>query len=243
MAPNSILFKNVFLMQFLDRPQYAYNLCYAAKQAKALGYNSMSAIEFGVASGGGLLILEEYAIFLSKMLGIHIEVYGFDSGFGLPKLEGYKDIPQQWQPGDFPLDFEKLKTNLKQAKLILGDVRQTLDAFYADYEPAPVGAVFFDLDLYSSTRAALNIFNTHPDHLIPRVRCYFDDIYGDEISLTNEFIGEPLAINEYNQANESRKITPVHHLLAKNTRKKWYPKCFVHHCFDHPLYTQKLHYR
>lgn len=243
MAPNSLLFRNIFMMQFLERPHYAYNLCYATKQAKALGLKSMSAIEFGVASGGGLLVLEEYALFLSNLLDIKIEVYGFDSGLGLPKLEGYKDIPHQWQAGDFPLGFEKLKQKLKHAKLILGDVRQTLDSFYDEYKPAPVGAVFFDLDLYSSTKAALNIFNTNHENLIPRVRCYFDDVLGDEISLSNEFIGEQLAINEYNKLSDARKITSVQHLLAKSYRKKWYPKCYVHHDFDHPLYTRHLKYR
>ncbi|MGQ0659001.1 MAG: hypothetical protein ACT4NU_13105, partial [Chromatiales bacterium] len=37
---------------------------------------------------------------------------------------------------------------------------------------------------------------------------------GNEISLTNDYVGEPLAIAEYNHENADRKITPVYHLLA-----------------------------
>jgi hypothetical protein len=92
--------------------------------------------------------------------------------------------------------------------------------------------------LYSSTKAAFQIFQTDNKYLLPRVRCYFDDILGNEISLTNEYSGERLAIQEYNQLSEFQKIVPVHHLLAKTIREKWYSKCFVHHTFDHPQYCQ-----
>jgi len=230
-------------MGLLDRPAYGYNLYYAALQAKALGLPSVSAIEFGVASGKGLLILETYAECISRMLGVAIEAYGFDTGQGLPGLQDYRDIPHQWQAGLFPMDHAALTARLRSAKLILGNVQETLRAFYDTYRPAPVGAILFDVDLYSSTKAAFTIFDTEPVHLLPRIRCYFDDILGNEISLTNDFVGEPLAIAEYNKENTARKITPVYHLRAKSFRQKWYSKCYVHHHFQHPRYTQRVEYR
>lgn len=98
----------------------------------------------------------------------------------------------------------------------------------------------FDLDLYSSTSAALNVFKAPSQYLLPRVRCYFDDILGNETSLSNEFLGEGLAIKEFNQTNENIKITPLAHLLAKSFPYKWYHKCYAAHLFDHPLYDKRL---
>jgi hypothetical protein len=119
----------------------------------------------------------------------------------------------------------------------MGNVSETLKDFYAKYKPAPIGAIIFDVDLYSSTKAALRIFDTDVENLIPRVRCYFDDIIGTEISLTNEYMGEKLAVDEYNLVTPNRKITPVYHLQARSYRKKWHLKSFVHHAYDHPRYS------
>jgi hypothetical protein len=138
------------------------------------------------------------------------------------------------------MDVEKLKSRLSISKLVLGNVEQTLKTFYQEHDPSPVGAILFDVDLYSSTKAAFQIFQTDPKYLLPRVRCYFDDIVGNEVSLTNEYSGEQVAIKEYNQLYDFKKITPVYHLLAKSLRQKWYSKCFVHHSFDHPQYCQYL---
>lgn len=230
-------YKSPFLIEFLERPHYAYALFNAAQQALALGYKAISVIEFGVAGGNGLVCIEKHAKTLSRLLGISFEIYGFDTATGLPKLEGYPDVMHQWKEGSFPMDIDKLKSRLTTAQLVLGNVSDTLQDFYTKYTPAPVGAILFDVDLYSSTKAALKIFDTDPSNLIPRVRCYFDDIIGNETSLTNEFMGEKLAVAEYNSASPSRKITPVYHLHARPYRRKWHLKSFVHHCYDHPRYS------
>jgi len=44
----------------LKRMQYAYICFHAAKLGKKLGYKKISIIEYGVAGGQGLLILEEH---------------------------------------------------------------------------------------------------------------------------------------------------------------------------------------
>jgi hypothetical protein len=42
-------------------------------------------------------------------------------------------------------------------KLVLGNVKDTCKTFFVDYDPAPIGCVFHDLDFYSSTRDALGL--------------------------------------------------------------------------------------
>ena len=70
------------------------------------GIPAISAIEFGVAGGSGLLALEREAAAVEAELGVAIKVYGFDNGpAGLPEFIGdHRDHPDKWRPGDFPLD-------------------------------------------------------------------------------------------------------------------------------------------
>ena len=90
----------------LERMHYAY-ICYnAAKLARQLGYDRISVIEYGVARGRGLLILEEYAVEIKKLLNIQIDIYGFDSGKGLPKPKDYRDEPYKWSEGFYKMDKE-----------------------------------------------------------------------------------------------------------------------------------------
>lgn len=232
------LYKSIFMLEFLERPHYAYGMYQAAVQALALGMKSVSVIEFGVAGGNGMVVLERHANAIEKFLDIKFQLYGFDTASGLPQLQGYKDVMHQWQPGFFPMDLERLRSRLKRSTLVIGNVSDTIKDFYTKYNPAPIGAIMFDVDLYSSTKSALEIFDTDAKNLIPRVRSYFDDIIGTEISLTNEYMGEKLAIDEYNAKSKDRKITPVYHLQAKPYRKKWHLKSYVHHMYDHPRYSE-----
>ena len=63
-------FKFRMKINALERMHYAY-ICYnAAKLAKQLNYDRISVIEYGVAGGRGLLILEQYAEEIKKLLGI-----------------------------------------------------------------------------------------------------------------------------------------------------------------------------
>lgn len=231
------MYKSLYLVQRKEHPPYAYMMYHAAMQAIALGIKKISVIEFGVAGGNSLICMENHAMELSELFDIEFEVYGFDTAGGLPELEGYKDIMHQWKAGHFPMDVEKLKSRLKMAQLVLGNVKDTVPEFMEKYNPAPIGAISFDVDLYSSTRDALKIFDAVQDHCLPRVRCYFDDIVGTEISLSNEYMGEKLAINEYNDAHPEQKVTPVYYLRGKKIQRKWYRKCYAHHNFAHPRYT------
>ena len=198
----------------------------------------ISAIEFGVAGGNGLVELERIATEVSAVYGVEIDVFGFDTGVGLPKPEDYRDFPNLYRACGFRMDEPKLRGLLKRARLILGDVADTIETFMAS-GPAPVGFVSIDVDLYSSTMAAFKLFTGDPRLLLPRVYCYFDDILGETFS---EFTGERLAVAEFNAAHSMRKISPIfglrYHLREPHQMEPWPDQMFIAHLFDHELYVR-----
>ena len=215
---------------------YLWGVVEGASLAKALGYSHVSVIEFGVAGGRGLLALEEISIHVEKMVGIRIDVYGFDTGIGLPAPTDYRDVPYMWNEGFFPMDKGKLIPQLKRAQLKLGLIENTIQDFIAS-EFAPVAFISFDFDLYIGTRQALSLLEGDPNRVIPRISCYFDDIMGFGY---NEFTGERLAINEFNTEHARRKVTLNHGLKWfvpwRNRDDRWVEMMYLAHIFDHPLY-------
>src|SRR5712692_5495859 len=111
----------------VDRPQYLFGLLAAAYQAKREACPAVSAIEFGVAEGYGLLALQDHAAAVEKSTGIRFCVYGFDSGAGLPAGTGdYRDHPDVWKAGDYQIDVAALRPKLMaHTTLVLGQVGET----------------------------------------------------------------------------------------------------------------------
>jgi hypothetical protein len=224
-----------------DRPNYAWGVHFAAKQAKQLGIDSISIIEFGVAGGRGLIALEQIANQISRHYGITIVVWGFDAGSGLPSPVDYRDLPHVWERGDYQMDIPKLKAKLTSAKLIIGDVSKTVDPFLTSTGLPPIGFVSFDLDYYSSTASALKIFDGDSVTRLPRVCCYFDDILWPEEACHNEYIGEYLAIREFNEQHATQKLCKQNHLSWMMPYKDaWQEQIYFLSDFSHPLYTRKL---
>ncbi len=220
----------------LRRNHYAY-ICYnAALLGKKLGYKKISVIEYGVAKGSGLLSLEKYSLEIEKMLDIEIDVYGFDTGEGLPKPIDYRDLQYHWKAGFFSMNKEELKNKLKKAKLIIGDIEKTSKIFIKEHNPSPIGAVIHDFDFYSSTKNALNMMKGNDKFFLPRVFSYFDDIIGSEIELYNDYTGERLAINEFNSVSDNIKISPAYHLLSR-PKLNWYDQIRIIHFFSHEKYN------
>src|ERR1700723_2811747 len=93
----------------VDRPHYAYAVWHAARLAQRLEVPRISVVEFGVAGGNGLLSLEQHAAASSAASGVAIDVYGFDSGQGLPALQDFRDLPYHWKPGFFSMDETALR--------------------------------------------------------------------------------------------------------------------------------------
>lgn len=218
------------------RPQFAYGLYEAARQAKALGYSGFSALEFGVAGGNGLVAMEDIAAEIGKSFGLNIEVFGFDTGTGMPESTDYRDAPFIWRSGQFRMDIAALKMRLKSAQLIIGDVSDGVGRFLK-MAHAPIGYISFDMDYYSSTRKALHLCEAGHENFLPRALFYFDDIVGDDAELHCDYIGELLAIKEFNTAHDALKIAPIHGLSSKRViPDHWHIKTFVLHRFEHPKY-------
>lgn len=226
-----------------ERPHYAFCLYHAARLAHRLGHKRISVMEFGVAGGRGVMALEKLAVEVAKIWPVEIEVYGFDTGEGLPEPVDYRDLPYIWKSGFYKMDQDALKAKLSRTKLVLGDVKDTVPEFFKNNEAAPLGAAFFDLDFYSSTVDSLKIFDGAPETMLPRVFCYCDDVISAETGgLLNEYVGQLLAIEEYNARESASKLTKIAGFpLIRRLPARWNDQIYVHHRFDHPDYDTYVH--
>lgn len=220
-----------------ERPNYVWGVVHAAVLARGLNIPRISVLELGVAGGNGLVALEKVAGRVAEALDIQIDVHGFDSGVGLPKPVDHRDLPQLFSEGFFPMDVAQLQERLTTAKISLGLLENTLPEFLAS-NPAPIGFVSFDVDLYTSTVHALRLFEAGDPCLLPRVYCYFDDILGFSYS---DFTGELLAISEFNTAHEMRKVSKINGMryIVPTAVKPgaWVEQFYMAHIFDHELYN------
>jgi len=225
----------------IEKPPYAYGTYYAALQAHGLGISKISVIEFGVNGGNGLVALEKIAKEVSEYTRVTVDVYGFDTGVGMPEPVDYRDLPYVWKRGFYRMDTELLRKKLKTATLILGDVADTVIKFIEEHKPSPVGFVAFDLDYYSSTVAALRLFDNAQSFFLPRVFCYFDDCVGDDYQLHSHYTGELLAIEEFNGNHDNMKLAKIHGLSYKRRiPDAWNEEMYGLHIFDHKLYKNYI---
>lgn len=238
-------YKNYFTKGNLPYLHYARAVWAAAHEAKMLGLKAISVIEFGVAGGNGLLALEFHAREIGRLLDIEIQVYGFDTGEGLPEYEeDYRDQLFRFKKGTYKMNFSQLSEKLTNAKLVLGDIHETCNQFW-EMDPAPIGAMMVDVDFYTSTVPILRMLETESKNVLPRVFMYFDDIIKGF-----EDVGENVAIKEFNQRNRgSISISPEGTDREYDTFTVGYPTHLargwavdmkVCHYFKHPLYNVYL---
>jgi hypothetical protein len=219
----------------VDRyPAYQFGMLEAARMAQRDGLRRITAIEFGVASGEGLLAMQTYAGLIESFTGVAIDAVGFDSGAGLPSFIGdHRDHPDQWQPGDYPLHHTTLTGRLiaGRTRLVIGDVKETVPAFLENELTHPAGFISFDLDLYSSTKDALEIIRSPKRKMLRQTPLYFDDL--DFIS-THRWAGELLAIDEFNRTCAGVKIDKWYNVKAGKPFPEAYhwEKLFVAHDLD-----------
>jgi len=218
------------------RQQFAFPILYAADLARLRGYSAFTVLEFGVASGAGLLNICHIADLVEKATGVRIKVAGFDTATGMPKAVDYRDLPELWQQGDFKMDESALRRKLPpRASLHVGPLVETIPAFMASLAAdAPIGFISLDVDYYSSSVEALKIFEFDPGQYLPMVCTYLDDIIVESIS---DWSGELLAINEFNESHPLRKIAPFPFLREKRIfqRARWIGQIYFCHIHDHPL--------
>ncbi|HEY4240367.1 MAG TPA: hypothetical protein VGM88_11150 [Kofleriaceae bacterium] len=223
------------------QPWYAYGIYNGAMLAKRLGLPAISVIELGVAGGRGLVAMERLAEEIEREVGVRIDVYGFDSGQGMPPPRDYRDLPHVWGQGFYHMDEAALRARLSRAELMLGDVGETVPRLLGKADLAPIAFIAFDLDYYSSTKAAFALLEGAAATRLPRIYCYFDDIAGPEFACMNEYVGELAAIHEFNAEHAKRKISPLVNLrLERPKAASWNDQIFVAHDFDHPLYTVNI---
>jgi hypothetical protein len=219
----------------VERPHYAYLVYQAAQLAHRLGHKRVSVLEFGVAGGGGLLALERHAEWVETIFPVKIEIYGFDTGEGLPELGDYRDLQYHWKPGFFRMNQDVLKAKLTRSTLELGNIRDTVGNFVSDYSPVPIGAMSHDFDYYSSTMDAFKLFDVIGENSLPRMVCYFDDVIGGDVELYNDFIGERAAIHDFNSSHLDRKFSPAYYLTARGGLT-WHHQIWTYHYFGHRDY-------
>lgn len=232
MSRERAFYRQNFIDSTLPRMHYARCMWYAIEEAKKLGYDSVSVIEFGVAGGNGLVNCEFHAKELSRIFDIDVEVYGFDSAAGLPMQNyGYKDIVHIWQGSSYHMNRDLLEERLQFAKLVIGDINETSKNFIEKFSPAPIGCVFVDVDYYSSTIPIMQLLE-RKDHtnFLPRIYMYFDDV-----SPHYQFSGETLAIREFNQRNEYIKISPENTVVDNYDMKIKICHRFTHEKYNLPL--------
>ncbi|MBD9373412.1 hypothetical protein IB238_12355 [Rhizobium sp. ARZ01] len=210
----------------------------AADLAKEWGYKRLTLLEFGVAAGAGLLNICRIAAEVTKVTGIEFRVVGFDTGTGMPEPIDYRDLPEAYAAGDFPMDADRLRASLPpNCELILGPITETLPEFLSTVDAsAPIGFASVDVDYYSSAKDSLAAFTGDPEKYLPLVPIYLDDI-GD--ITVNPWVGEWLAVNEFNAENPMRKMAPWNMLRSRRICKnaKWIEHIYGLHVHDHALRT------
>jgi hypothetical protein len=219
---------------------YAYGVYWSAVLASRLGMPRITAIEFGVAGGRGLVALEQCSSEIGAATGVEVDVVGFDAGSGMPAPVDYRDMPHIWGQGFYKMDEALLRSKLGKAQLVLGPVAETVPR-WLESRPAPIGFISFDLDYYSSTKDAFAIFEAASSIYLPRIPLYFDDLACTDIGLMSRFVGEYLAIDEFNAEHEDRKIGKIEQIEINRPRvENWQGRMYAFHDFAHELYTKHV---
>ncbi len=202
-----------------------------------MGIRKLQIFEFGVAQGDGLVNLCGICERIASSTGMQFEIYGFDSDSGMPRLEGYRDHPELWHQGQFKSDHDAIRRKLTpNATLVSGNIKDTIGNFCRDKlsERSPVGFVSIDVDLYSSTVPIFELFKQRPTCYLPTTILYFDDI--NDLLTCNKWCGEMLAIREFNEANELRKMEEMR-VRQNHPPAGWHDHIYGLHVLDHPVRT------
>mgnify|MGYP006115129993 CR=1 FL=1 len=131
--------------------------------------------------------------------------------------------------GDYPMPSPEELSKIvgEKGKLHLGLIKDTLPVYKNQMDKDyPIGFISFDVDYYSSTKDAMSLIDLDADFFTPVVWCYFDDCYGSMFA--NEFCGELLAIKEFNEENDMKKI------VKDRFVRKAHSQVHYRDFFDHP---------
>ena len=221
----------------IPKQSYAFGMMRAAEFALEQGRKEVIAVEFGVAAGRGLMNLGDLGRRIEGATGVKFTVYGLDGGGGMPPPRDYRDHPDLYQTGDFPMpDHDKLREALPpNTHLLIGDLNETLKTVLdASSRERPIGFVSIDVDYYYSTVDSLRLFDGPAESYLPAVVLYFDDTLH---WMHNQWCGEYLAIEEFNEAHEWRKIDRPYYITTSRVFRNahWLDQIYTLHVLDHPV--------
>jgi hypothetical protein len=218
------------------RQQYAFPILFAADLARTHKIPQVTIAEMGVAAGAGLMNMCQIAERVRALTGVRFHVVGFDTGTGMPPAVDYRDLPELYQAGDYPMDFDRLRKSLPAfAELVVGNLKDTVPARASQLrEDAPLAFLSVDVDYYSSAKHALDLLTGPASSYLPIVPVYLDDIGSYSCS---PWTGEMLAVNEFNEEQPMRKIAPFTLLRSRRIFKnpQWIDRMFACHVHDHPI--------
>jgi len=225
----------------VERPGYSYGIMNAVIQAKSLGYSSMSILEFGVASGQGIKVMQKIQREVLKELNFEILIYGFDSSIGLPKSTNIKDQIYFWEESMFTnhnRDYSEIQNNKTQ--IIIGNVEETASTFIDKFKPPVIGFIAFDLDFYTSTIGAFSLLEKiNIDNFLPRVESFMDDTASYNYLSANSHTGVLSAIIEFNKRDaEVQILQKVGIGRSRKVINGWFDACFVIHFFSNERYNE-----
>lgn len=227
-------FRAKVAFDLIERRRYAMPLLKAADYAKALGIPKIYALEFGIAAGAGLANLAWLAERVRAETGVAIGIVGFDSGTGMPPPVDYRDYPEEFVAGDFPLpDRAELERALPAGvRVVYGPVAETTRDVVTTLD-APIGFAIMDLAYYSSTIEALTVLQGAPERYLPMTLVYLGAI---RIDNANPAVGELAAVRDFNAAHPLRQIHPFTSLRDKRVfrRAAWLEQIYTLHVLDHP---------
>ena len=231
----------------VPRQPYAFGLGeafrIASKQSSDLGIERIVIVEFGVASGAGLLNLCRISEKLSRHYELPVLVVGFDSGEGMPFPVDYRDHPEKYLDGDFPPHDRKLldATLPGNAEVVYGPIAECvgrIDKMLSEGDF--ISFISIDVDYWSSTNDCLKIFDNKALNFLPTLPMYFDDVNNID---HHPYAGELLSIREYNEGSVHKKIVKMNQLrnwrLFKNAL--WLDQMYWFYDLESRFFTRDFH--
>jgi len=216
---------------------------FAADEHERLDIKRLVFIEFGVASGAGLLNICRIGEALSRHYGVDWRVIGFDTGEGMPRPVDYRDHPEKYLDGDFvPRDNEALQRSLPaNAQIIYGPIADMIGSLDTHLQLGDVvGFVSIDVDYWSSTKDCMRLFDNPTLSFLPRTPVYLDDFNNID---HHPYAGELLAVAESNQEHEQTKLAKMNQIrnwrLFKNAL--WLDQLYWYLDLEHRHFTRGYH--
>jgi hypothetical protein len=231
-------FRAKVTFDLVRRRPLAFGLLQAADWARECSVSKITAIELGVANGAGIVNMCSLAAKITQVTGVSFDIVGFDTGTGMPPPKDFRDHPEFYGTGDFPMENRDVlqKRLPANAKIVIGDVSETIKPFLKDC--TTIGFVSVDVDYYHSTVEALKLLDAAPEKYLPWVVMYFDDV---EYDRHNPFCGELAAIEDFNIGHADRKIAKFNFLRQRRIfqRASWIDHMYIAHIFGHNFRSGK----